>query len=118
METYFKAVETETKDNCILIYESTKENMQEKFNEMFHLMGYKIQEISSDSIVITRGNRILRMLLGAFYKYFKFAVHFTASDEETKVYMNSQSSGISGGLIGLNQVKKEFSRLVDTAKRM
>lgn len=59
-----------------------------------------------------RGSHMMRLLLGAFHKYFKFQVSVDASDPNNiKVGVRKANSGMSGGLIGMNQVKTELANL-------
>jgi hypothetical protein len=75
--------------------------------------GYELKEGNAVDGVYERGNRVMRLLLGAFHKYFKFGVRMEpAGDGSTvKVRIHKLTSGMSGGLIGVNQVKKEIAGL-------
>ena len=53
----------------------------------------------------------MRILFGAFVKYFKFAVQAKEDNSDIKLRITKHSSGISGGLIGIGQVRKELKRL-------
>jgi hypothetical protein len=66
-----------------------------------------------------RGNRTLRVLLGAFVKYFKFSVKLNQLNEhEFELLFVSTSTGISGGLIGMGQVKSELQRLAKVFSKL
>ncbi|MFN5982043.1 MAG: hypothetical protein ACK476_04625 [Fluviicola sp.] len=82
--------------------------------------GYKKEEIDAENSYYVKGNRVLRLLLGAFYKYFKFKVTIKeiASDEIIKVQVKKETSGMSGGLVGMNQVKNELARLANEFKNI
>lgn len=59
-----------------------------------------------------RGSRGMRILLGAMHKYFKFDVKIELiNPTDIRVEVKKTSSGMSGGLIGMNQVKTEMARL-------
>ncbi len=69
--------------------------------------GYKLKGNSYEGSY-EKGDRTLRLLFGAFVKYFKFKIKI----ENNKLHIHKESSGMSGGLIGMNQVNKEFDAIV------
>lgn len=74
--------------------------------------GYKLSPDKPGALTYEKGNRVMRILLGAFVKYFKFNIIInTNADGTLVVNLMKQTSGISGGLIGMNQVKNEMIRL-------
>lgn len=74
--------------------------------------GYTVSQTHQGGAVYEKGNRVMRILFGAFVKYFKFAVQITdAGNGFLNVSVFKQTSGMSGGLIGVNQVKKEMERI-------
>ena len=91
----------------------TKEELDNKLNLFFTSQGYKVKKAEGESTTFEKGNRILRLLLGAFVKYHKQTVTVKNEGELYSVLLHRDSSGMSGGLIGMNQVKKEFSSLGD-----
>jgi len=81
---------------------------------VYHLeqQGYKVIDQGFGNLILEKGSRIQRILLGAFVKYFKFSVTMAPTTEnQLVVNIFQQTSGMSGGLIGMNQVKTELSRL-------
>lgn len=83
-------------------------------SQMLTSSGYSIKEGKPGDAVYEKGNRILRLLLGAFVKYFKFGVRVEEGGDGTlKVRVHKLTSGMSGGLIGIGQVKSELKRLAD-----
>ncbi|TCD07018.1 hypothetical protein EZ449_14595 [Pedobacter frigidisoli] len=81
---------------------------------VYHLgrQGYKVIDQGFGNLILEKGSRIKRLLLGAFVTYYKFSVTMTPSGEnELMVNIFQQTSGFSGGLIGMNQVKTELARL-------
>ena len=94
----------------------TREELDNKLNLFFTSQGYKIKKATSESTTYEKGNRILRLILGAFVKYHKQTVTIKNEGELFSVMLHRDSSGMSGGVIGMNQVKKEFSRLGDAFK--
>lgn len=81
--------------------------LAQKVDNLLVSEGYRLREGRPGDAVYERGNRTMRLLLGAFVKYFKFAVAVA----EGKVTVSQRTSGMSGGLIGMSQVKNEMKRL-------
>lgn len=111
---YFKNAELDTGDGFIYIYSGIQQLELEKLldavmtqNEYRHL-GQGVYE---------KGNRTMRLLFGGFCKYYKFKLSIDSSDiENIKVRVLSYSSGLSGGLLGLNKVKRETNFLRELFK--
>lgn len=105
---YFQKNEISSNDHFVHLYDNVDDNLlAEKVNELFIAQGYSLTEGQVGNAVYERGNRFLRILLGAFIKYFKFSVSVSLG----KVTVKKQTSGMSGGLIGMNQVKNEVKRI-------
>jgi hypothetical protein len=90
---------------------STKEELDNKMNLFFTSQGYTLKSSEGESSSYTKGNRVLRLLFGAFVKYHKQTVIIKNQVDLFSVLLQKDSTGMSGGLIGMNQVKKEFARL-------
>jgi hypothetical protein len=89
----------------------TKAELDNKMNLFFTSQGYTLKSSEGESSSYTKGNRVLRLLLGAFVKYHKQTVIIKNQGDLFSVLLQKDSTGMSGGLIGMNQVKKEFARL-------
>ena len=100
-------------DMFIHVYEeSSKESLDQKIDQLFISQGYKLAGGLNGQRIYEKGNRVLRLLLGAMIKYYKVGVQTTATaPNEVTCEIRSQSSGMSGGLIGMNQVKNEMRSL-------
>lgn len=94
----------------------TKDELDNKLNLFFTSEGYILRSHEGETLTYTKGNRVLRLLFGAFIKYNKQSVIIKNQGELYSVMLHKDSSGISGGLIGMNQVKKEFARLAEAFK--
>src|SRR5215216_2914471 len=68
--------------------------------------GYKLIEGQTGNATYEKGSRTLRLLLGAFVKYSKIHVASSTGTDVTRLTVDRKTSGMSGGLIGMNQVKK------------
>lgn len=92
----------------------TQEELENKLNLFFTSEGYTPKTKDGETYTYTKGNRVLRILFGAFVKYHKQSVVIKHEGELYSVLLQKDSTGMSGGLIGMNQVKKEFARLTDS----
>lgn len=101
-----------TKDHCVHLYSGISEtDLGENVNRLMMSMGYSLKSGLPGNGVYVKGNRTKRLMLGALSKYFKFVVSTAASGEDARVTVGKQTSGMSGGVIGMNQVKKEMRLL-------
>jgi hypothetical protein len=80
-------------------------------NQVLTNDGYKLIEGQVGNAVYEKGNRTMRLLFGAFVKYSKIYVESRSTAEISKLTVDRRTSGMSGGLIGVNQVKKEMDRV-------
>ena len=94
----------------------TREELENKINLYFSSVGYRVKKAEGEVITYEKGNRVLRILFGAFVKYHKQSVTVKQEGDLFSVMLHRDSSGMSGGLIGMNQVRKEFERLTDGFK--
>jgi len=94
----------------------TNEELENKLNLFFTSEGYTFKSSSGESRTYEKGNRVLRIIFGAFVKYNKQSVTIKHEGDLYSVLLHKESTGISGGLIGVNQVKKEFARLSEAFK--
>jgi hypothetical protein len=110
---YFKENIQTTGDHFIHKYEGTDIATLTKYvQETLASIGYKLVEGGGTNAVYEKGNRTMRILFGAFVKYYKFMVQMQEANSAIELRITKHSSGISGGLIGISQVKKELARLV------
>jgi len=91
---------------------SDRSKIQPVVDDFFVKMGYKNLGVIQNKSTYEKGSRNMRLLLGAFVSYHKLDTIYIPDSENTKIRLLNASSGMSGGLIGMNQVKKEFTRIV------
>ena len=91
----------------------TKRELDDRAAQLLSAWGYKpVADKGSGGMVYEKGNRVARLLLGALVKYFKVSVTTSVSpSDEVICEVRTESSGMSGGLIGMNQVKTEMGNL-------
>jgi hypothetical protein len=95
---------------------TTKEELDNKLNLFFTSEGYKYQGEKDNGKIYTKGNKALRAILGAFWKYFKIFVSVKNEKDLYSVLVQKDASGLMGGAVGMQQVRKEFERLVEGFK--
>ena len=110
---HFKSVQFSDNNRFEYIYENASvEEIGLEIEKKLHNDRYIVKVGEIGDRTYSKGNRVLRLMLGAFYKYFEFNVDVKEKDDKTVVAaIRKTSSGVSGGLIGVNQVKKELQRL-------
>ncbi len=94
----------------------TKEELENKLNLFFTSEGYTLKSSQGEVSAYTKGNRVMRILFGAFVKYHKQSVTIKNEGSLFSLMLHKDSTGMSGGVIGMNQVKKEFARLSEAFK--
>lgn len=86
--------------------------MAKLIDDTMKAQGYKLTEGQIGNGSYEKGSRVMRILFGAFVKYFKFSITIASNPEgQLMVNLFKQTSGMSGGLIGMNQVKNELKRM-------
>ena len=106
---FFRGVELNSSERFIYIYSGLPMAEMERMVEQVMLQGgYK----NKGNGVYERGSRTMRLLLGAMHKYFKYEITMVLiNPTDIRVEVKKATSGMSGGLIGVNQVKTEMVRL-------
>jgi hypothetical protein len=102
----------EGKSHRFVLSATTGEKVLHTADNILTELGYTVKESYNNGKSYSKGSRVLRMLLGAFYKYNQVSANIAVSDHAITLTVNNESSGISGGLIGMNQGKKEFNTIV------
>ncbi|MDP4797313.1 MAG: hypothetical protein NWQ27_05785 [Crocinitomicaceae bacterium] len=102
-----------TKDKAIFTFEGTTEDaIASKVNDLFIKDGYSLEEGTQLKGKYGKGSKIMRILLGAFVKRFAWEVTISTQGGLTTATLYKETKGYAGGAIGVNQVNKEFKRLV------
>lgn len=96
---------------------TTKSELDNKLHLFFTSEGYSIKsEKEEGKKIYKKGNFALRIIFGAFAKYHQVLVVAQPTGDHYSVLVQRDASGISGGIIGMNQVRKEFERLTEAFK--
>jgi hypothetical protein len=113
MAYYIKNIQT-TEDFFRLQYQGIDiNNLALNVDSLFLKEGYKRTAGINGNGDYEKGSRVMRLLFGALAKYFKFTTRLKIiEDQSIELMVVKSSSGISGGLIGIGQVKNELNRLL------
>jgi hypothetical protein len=96
---------------------TSKSELENKLHLFFSSEGYSVKsEKEEGKKIYKKGNFVLRILFGAFAKYHQVLVVAQPTGDHFSVLIQRDASGISGGLVGMNQVRKEFARLTEAFK--
>ena len=117
----FVEKKTENKKESTFYYAGVeKDAFTQKIDAFFTTQGYTLKEGDKANGTYEKGNRVMRLLLGALYKYFKFRTHieFNADKQEAKFTLIKATSGFSGGAVGVSQVKKEVKVLEEALTKI
>lgn len=83
-----------------------------KMEKFFVSEGYKLEEGTIEKGAYGTGSTVMRILLGAFAKRFKFWVEVNNSGKNSIVKITKDGAAkISGGAIGYKKQENEFKRL-------
>ncbi|WP_343486925.1 hypothetical protein [Allomuricauda sp. d1] len=109
-----KEFDSNTKTTTFYYSQTDQDTFEADVDNFFVSEAYRLVEGDKGNGVYEKGDRTLRLLLGAFYKYFKFRTHIEFNGKgDAKLSLIKATSGVSGGAIGVSQVKKELTRLVE-----
>ena len=91
--------------------------LAEKLQKFLLGKGYKLESGTTKDGIYGKGSKIGRILLGAFVKRFAWNITIEHKNEMASLTLFKQAKGYAGGLIGVNQVNKEFNVIVNSLKQ-
>lgn len=113
-------ITTEIENGLQFKYENmTTPQLADEVEKIFIAEGYKLEFGDKMSGSYGVGNEILRILLGAFVKRFRF--NFDIKDEAGVSILNFQKDSLSkfsGGVIGYKKLQKEFEKFAEKFKAL
>ena len=117
---HFYNDEGSSKDMIALRFQGiTKENLDSEIEDFFFRRGYKQTEGQLGNVTYEKGDRTMRILFGAFIKYFKYKIMTDElRDGEIGLRVIRATSGFSGGLIGRDQVTQEMIDIKEGLERI
>ena len=106
--------------NDSVVYNITggsREELENKLNLFFTSENLQLKSDKPEEKVYIRGNKTLRVIFGAFVKYFKIVVSIRQQGDLFSVrLLRDMNLVMSGGLIGIKPSRKEFARISDAFK--
>lgn len=109
----------ETQNGKTYSYEGTTvKELAGVINNFFLSQGYKLEEGSLENAIYGIGNKVMRILFGAFVKRYTFHIVVKEADANTIVEFSKGMSGVSGGVIGVTKLNNEYKRLVEAMKNI
>ncbi|MBK8140207.1 MAG: hypothetical protein IPK57_03785 [Chitinophagaceae bacterium] len=106
--------------NDLVVYNITgisREELENKLNLFFAAENLPLKSDKPDEKVYQKGSKIMRIIFGVFVKYFKVVVSIKQQDELFSVkIVRDMNILLSGGLIGINKSRKEFTRITEAFK--
>ncbi len=107
-----KFISRQSADGAVTItYTGSAAQMAGKVNEFFISRNYKLKSGLPENGVYEYGNYTMRILFGAFVKYFKVNTMVSQSGEQVTISVQKGHTGMSGGLIGMAKLNKELKRI-------
>jgi len=95
----------------------TKGELDNKLNLFFASENLLLKKDNPEEKIYQKGNKTLRILLGVFVKYFKIVVTIKNQGDLYSVrLLRDMNLFLSGGVIGINKSRKEFTRITEAFK--
>jgi hypothetical protein len=82
-----------------LTFSGSPNDLANKVHEFFISRNYKLKSGSPESGFYEHGNYVMRILFGAFVKYFKFQAFVIPQGGQTVIQVQKGHSGMSGGVM-------------------
>jgi hypothetical protein len=106
-----------TKNDATFYFSSiSEEDLGAKLEKYLLQKGDKIEAGTKTNATYGKGSQIMRILFGAFAKRFAWTVKIDSSMHGTTLTFSKMAKGYAGGIIGVNQVKNEFTQIVNSLK--
>lgn len=93
-----------------------KETLATKVEEFLLGKGYKLETGNKFAGQYGKGNKLMRVLFGAFVKRFCWGIQIDEVGDRVKLRLAKDEKGYVGGVIGANQVKNEYASITTSLK--
>lgn len=90
----------------------SSDDLTQKVDSLMKSEGYKLEAGQPGNAVYGKGNKVMRILFGAFVKRYAFRVQVENQGSDASLHFLKDGKGYMGGAVGVSQVKKEFARMV------
>jgi hypothetical protein len=103
-----------TKNNATFFFSNiTEEELGDKLQKYLLKKGYKLEAGTTTNGTYGKGSQVMRVLFGAFAKRFSWLISIKSSEFGTNLVFSKNEKGYMGGVIGVSQVKNEYTRIVN-----
>lgn len=92
----------------------SQDELSGKLESFLQKKGYKLESGVPHEGTYGKGNKVMRVLFGAFVKRFEWKVGVVPVDGYTELSINKSAKGYAGGVVGVNQVNNEFKSIVNS----
>jgi serine/threonine protein kinase len=100
-------------DGSFIISGVSKSEIIQDCKTFFSSKGYSCVSQNNEVITFEKGSKTKRLLFGTFSPYFKAILRCNYSDtNECIIKINMESSGITGGLIGIQKNRTEINQII------
>jgi hypothetical protein len=114
-----KFISRQTADGkATILYTGSAAELALKVNEFFTSRNYTLKSGSPENGVYEYGNYTMRILFGAFVKYFKFNTTVVQAGENVTITVQKGHSGMSGGLPGIIKLNNELKRIGEAMEQL
>ena len=105
-------VDVQDKQLTVIVQERDLNQLSLTVSSWFATEGYRLETGTPLNAVYGKGSALLRFFLGGFVKRYKYSVRiFIDHYGNGAIQVAPAHAGWSGGLLGINQTKKEFERI-------
>jgi len=93
------------------------EDTSKKISDFFTAEGYQLESGSATDGMYGIGSHTLRIWFGVFIKRYVFHIKVDQNGGSTVVSVETGMTGVSGGVIGYKQLKKELTRIREAVEK-
>jgi len=113
-----RLVSQEKNKATFLFLRMSASKLATELNSVFVNEGYKLEFGTLEKGQYGKGNAALRILFGAFVKRFCWNFEILPEGGGSRLVFTKEAKGYAGGIIGVNQVNKEFKRVIELIKQI
>lgn len=95
------------------MFQNSVSQVAQQVEQMLVAEGYRLESGTTTDAVYGKGNNLLRMILGALIKRYRFKVTVNPTGTGALVDIQKAMTGMMGGAIGYSQMKKEHNRICE-----
>ena len=103
------------KDTAIFKFSKlSQDELSGKLEAFLKKKGYNLESGTPQAGTYGKGNKVMRVLFGAFVKRYEWKVAVIPVEGYTELSINKSAKGYAGGVVGVSQVNTEFNSIVNS----